>query len=306
MVSVIKIVTMNRNRTIIPLLQYNLILFLLVLATDTLAQTGGIWNNINHGRKAAEKKIRGTGKQLKEFKVHLEKWGLDSNYNHGLSIGVRSNSSGWTGLISYQHRINRIQSHFLQLSFSEIIHEKQIKQQRQNSTYPYLGSSSPFIFGKINKAYQVQLGYGREYLLLPGVLEGNLSVSLRCQSGVSLALMKPYYLKLIYVNYTPDEHAYVLEEKYSETNQDHFLNAGGILGAAKWKQGLREMKYIPGAYLDASIAIEPIKNKTFIKVVSLGANLSVQSKQLEIMADQKAYPWTLCLYAGLSIGKRWK
>lgn len=247
-----------------------------------------------------------TAKRIKSFKSHLEQWGLDSNYNHGLSIGARLNSTGWTGMVAYQKRENRKRSQFVQLSFGEIKHEKEIKQQRQNTAYPALGNSSPFIFGKINSAYLLQLGYGKEWLMLPGLLEGNLTVSFRMHGGLSLAMLKPYYLKLIHVDYTPKEEARVQEEKYSSGNEDLFLKAGSILGASKWKNGLGEIKYLPGAYIDLSTAIEPLKNRTFIKTVVLGGNLSVQTGNIEIMAHQKAYPWSACLYAGLFIGKRWK
>ncbi|WP_316787827.1 hypothetical protein [Pedobacter frigoris] len=288
-------------------IRYTLIL-LLSLGTVFCckAQNNNVWNGANKVAAKGRKTVNNTATKIKKFKNHLQTWGLDSNYKRGIALGVRLNSTGYTGLLYYQQRISKTQNRFYQLSFSEIKHEKQIKQVRQNKGYPELGNATPFIFGKINNAYQVQLGYGREYLVLPGVLEGNLSVSLRCQAGFSLAMLKPYYLKLIYIDFNPDEHAYVQEEKYSEANHDQFLNATRILGAAKWKQGLGEMKYIPGAYVDAAVAIEPIRNKSFIKTVTLGCNVSFQTKSMEIMADQKAYPWSIALYAGLSLGKRWK
>ena len=61
-----------------------------------------------------------------------------------------------------------------------------MKQQRDNTTYPELGPSSAYVFGKVNNLYELQLGYGREYVILPGALEGNMSIWLRLQAGVSL------------------------------------------------------------------------------------------------------------------------
>src|SRR5690606_27457679 len=86
------------------------------------------------------------------------------------------------------------------LTFSEIKHEKQIKQQRENA-YPELGNATPFVFGKVNNLYTLQLGHGREQLLLPGVIEDNLSVSMRFSGGFSLAMLKPYYLRLAYPDF---------------------------------------------------------------------------------------------------------
>jgi hypothetical protein len=246
---------------------------------------------------------------VKSWRSHLEQWGMDSSYNHAVAIGGRLNGNGWTGLIYYQHKLNRWQSHFFQLSFSEIKHEKQIKQERANTAFPQLESGLPFVFGKINNLYTIQLGHGREFLLLPGVLNGNINVSLRMQAGIALAMLKPYFLKLAYVTYDSSgnvQTANVQEEKYSKTNADKFLTTGYILGASKWCKGINEITYAPGAFADAAIVIEPQQNKTFIKTVTIGANCAFYSKELTLMADQKAKPYTATVFVGLSLGKRWQ
>lgn len=283
-----------------------MLLWLLLPLMSRAQRESNLWNNVKSAPKRAGNTLQKGGKKIKKWKDHLQQWGLDADYNHGFALGAHLNSNGWTGLVYYQRRIDRTKSHFFQLSFSEVKHEKQVKQERTNTAFPELGAGSPFVFGKINNLYLLQLGHGREFLILPGILDGNLSVSLRAQAGFSLAMLKPYYLKLVYLEFNPDQHAYVQEEKYSEANDEKFLNSSFILGASKWKQGLGEMTYVPGAYADVAIAIEPIRNKTFIKTVTLGGNFSIHSKSLEIMAHQKAYPWQACLYAGLSLGKRWK
>jgi len=287
--------------------RFLLAVIILFTADRTYSQSSGnLWNNVKGAPQKAHKTLQKGGSRIKKWKDHLQQWGLDANYNHGFAIGAHINSNGWTGLMYYQRRINKQQSHFFQLSLSEIKHEKQIKQQRANTAFPELGGASPFVFGKVNNVYLLQLGHGREFLILPGVLEGNISVSFRAHAGISVAMLKPYYLKLIYVDYNPDAYAYVKEEKYSDKNSEHFLTANAVLGASKWSKGLNEITYVPGGYADAAIVIEPLKSKTFIKTVTLGANFSFHTKQLDIMADQQAFPWQGCLYAGLSLGKRWK
>jgi hypothetical protein len=259
--------------------------------------------------KEQQQKTQQTSNTIKNWKQHLQQWGMDSNYSHALAVGGRLNGNGWSGLVYYQRKINRWQSHFFQLSFSEVKHEKQIKQERTNTTWPELGSGSPYVFGKINNLYTLQLGHGREFLLLPGLLEGNMNISLRMQAGVALAMLKPYYLKLAYVTYDTTgtvQSAVVQEEKYSEQNADKFLNTGYILGASKWSKGLNEITYVPGGFADAAIVVEPLKNKTFIKTITIGANFAFYSKELTIMAAQKAKPYTATVFVGLSLGKRWK
>jgi hypothetical protein len=279
------------------------LLFLILGVQVSFAQT---WDAASVSKQNIGKQFSKKQSAVKSWKDHLQQWGLDSNYNHSLAVGGKLNTNGWSGLAYYQKRDNRTTAHFFQLSFSEIKHDKQIKQQQSNTAFPQLGASSPYVFGKTSNLYTLQLGYGKEYLLLPGLLEGNMSISLRVQGGFSLAMLKPYYLKLIYVAYDSGQTATLHEEKYSNQNADKFLNTGSILGASEWSKGLGEITYVPGAFADAAIAIEPLKNKTFIKTITIGGNFTFYSKNLPIMAETKSYPWQASFYVGLSIGKRWK
>lgn len=257
-------------------------------------------------KQKAAKRIAQKQSTVKSWHNHLQKWGLDSNYNHALAVGGKLNTNGWSGLVYYQQKDDHKSDHFFQLSFSEIKHEKQVKQQKGNTAFPELGSASPYVFGKINNLYTLQLGYGKKYLLLPGLLEGNISVSLHVQAGAGLAILKPYYLKLIYVNYDSlGQHATMQEEKYSEQNKEKFLNTSFILGSSNWTKGLSEITFAPGAFADVAIALEPLKNKTFIKTITIGGNVAFYSKELAIMAENKSYSWQANFYIGLQIGKRW-
>jgi len=158
----------------------------------------------------------------------------------------------------------------------------------------------------MNNLYTLQAGIGHEHLLLPAVVDGNLSVSFRYSYGVSLAMLKPYYLKLVYLDPNNNNAPYLKEEKYSDANRDKFLNSGAILGASKWGKSLGEIDYVPGIYLDACIVIEPAKSKSFVQAISLGINGAFYAKDLPIMVDQPAYPYQASLYAGLALGKRWE
>lgn len=273
------------------------------LAYTSNAQSS-VWNNAKSIKK--EKREKASNK-LKAYKDHLQHWGIDTNYDRGLLIGGKANTNGWSGCVYYLRKRSNKATDIWLLSFSEIKHEKQLKQQGNNKLYPELGNATPYIFGKINNLYTLQIGYGRQKLLLPNVVEGNLSLSIRYSGGLSLAMLKPYYLKLVYIDYSlPNEPAVLKEEKYTEANSETFLNSGKIRGAAHWDKGLDEIDYVPGAFAEFAFVIEPAKNKTFVQAITLGANVSFYSKDLAIMANQQAYPWQACLFAGIALGKRWK
>lgn len=272
--------------------------------TPVKAQTS-VWDKPKDNTKKALKKVDKGKKKIKQWKDHIEQWGLDEEYTHQLSIGGKANSNGWSGCIYYFKRIDEKQEQVFSLSFSEIKHEKQIKQQDIKNPYPELGSPSPYIFGKINNLYTLQLGHGREFILLPGVIDGNISVGMRLTGGLSLAMLKPYYLRIVYEEYTQLPPTLLLEEeKYSNENEEAFLKTGNKLGASPWGKGIGETKYIPGAFLEAAVVIEPTPAKWFIQTITIGTNWSAYAKKLPIMAKTKAYQWQASVFVGLCIGKR--
>ena len=253
---------------------------------------------------------------MRRWKDHIQEFGLDSTYNHSVSIGGRFNTNGWTGLVAYQRPLkskryrgknkNAGKSETFQLSFSEVIHEKQIKQQRENTAFPELGASTPYIFGKINNLYLLQLGYGREQMLLPGLIEGNISVSFRYMGGFSLGLLKPYYLKLVQVEYTPEQEVELTEEAYSPANHNVFQDKDRILGSSGFSKGLDKITYVPGAFIEGAFVIQSSKNNTFVQTVTLGGQVSFYSKKLPTMAELKPKAVQAALFVGLQLGKRWK
>lgn len=168
-----------------------------------------------------------------------------------------------------------------------------------------LSNPSPYVLGKINNLYTVQTGIGQEKLILPAVMSDNLSVSFRYSGGFCRALLKPYYLKLTYRANAQDLF-YSEQHKYSRADSARFLNANNILGASAWTKGIIETLPVPGAYIETAFAITPGKNRYFVQMITLGINASMYAKVLPIMADQQAYRWQVCLFAGLAIGERWK
>ena len=231
---------------------------------------------------------------------------MDSSYKHAFLAGGKLNTDGWSGNVYFEKRKRNRDNRVWQIGFSEVKHEKQVKQQGTNKAFPQLGNPTPYVFGKINNLYTLQIGYGRESVLLPGVMEGNISVSMRYTAGLSLAMLKPYYLKLMDIDYTTTpETSKIKEARYTPADSALFLNPNRILGAVAWSKRLDMIEYVPGAYFEAAVVITPGKSKTFVQCITLGCNASIYYKTLPMMQGQQAHPWEVCLFAGLAIGKRW-
>src|SRR5690606_25898276 len=137
---------------------YRPILFLVLctfFSTMSYAQNG-IWNDTKKKGKQAKGRLDNNVSRVKKLKDHITKWGLENDYTHHLALGGRLNTNGWTGGVYYLKKEKPGLAQVFSLTFSEIKHEKQIKQQRENA-YPELGNATPFVFGKVNNLYTLQL-----------------------------------------------------------------------------------------------------------------------------------------------------
>lgn len=286
--------------------KYHLLLTTLLVSfcLNTTAQVS-VWDKPKDNTKEALKKVDKRKKKLKQLKKHIADWGLLEEYTKQLSIGGQMNSNGWTGGLYYMKVVDAGKKNVFSLRFSEIKHDKQIKQQDEN-IYPELGRPEPYVFGKINNLYTIQIGLGREQVLLPNVVEGNISVGIRLSGGFSLAMLKPYYLKLIYVDNTLQNPVPELkEETYTDNTAYAFLKNGNKLASSSWTKGLKEMQYVPGAFAEAAFVIEPKASSWFVQTITIGGNIAFYSKELPIMAEISAYNYKASLFVGLAFGKRW-
>ncbi len=265
-----------------------------------------IWQNeISKSKKKTERRKKPA--YLAQMREHIKTWGMANDYDNELLAGGRLNSNGWSAGIYYFTRRSAGSYNLWQLHFSEIKQEKQIKQQPGKNSHPELGITTPYVFGKINNLYTLQLGFGQEQLLLPSVIEDNLSISFRYNVGFSLAMLKPYYLQLVKTDYTqPEPISHIEDVKYSDSNADNFLNNADIHGASKWSKGLDDTQLVPGAYVEAAFVITPKAQKWLVEAITLGANASAYIKSLPVMAELPAKSYQVCLFAGLAIGKRWR
>jgi hypothetical protein len=271
------------------------------------AQSGGLWDGANKVSQKGKETVAKKGAALKNWKQHLKDWGTDTSYSREAGVEGRLHSDGWAlGIYGARKSSDGKSLWGLHLDFSEVIAEKQVKQQNSSTAYPELGGGPPYVFGKINNLYALSLWLSQDRQLLPGVLEGSVSVGWRWGAGLSMALLKPYYLKLLYLdNSSATPVASAREERYGDGNAALFLTPSRILGAGRWSQGLSELQAVPGLTGEFAITIAPKKANALVPTLALGAAGAFYTQKLPVMAEGPASPWQLRLFASLQLGKRW-
>lgn len=239
-----------------------------------------------------------TGRKTKTDSVNSMpgKWiALQGNLNSdGWGIGIQAGYKyAATGYQGWEGSVNRM------------FHEKEIKQENASSLFSGLGKPGEYVYGKINDAFCFQWGYSLNIALLPAFLDGKTDLYLHCSAGISMALLKPYYLKLAQTAYDSSGTAVqqVITEKYSSRNAAAFLDRSHILGTASWFKGLSDMQYIPGIYASAGIYMLSFGPASILKGWGMGASAALYSKSIPIMAQQKARNYQLSLWIKVFLGK---
>ncbi|MNU14603.1 hypothetical protein D3C71_52950 [compost metagenome] len=277
---------------------------LLVLASlQQMNAQDKVWQSVNTRKIKVQEKAKAQQQKTRTRIKQLKEWGTDSNYRHAVYVGGRLHTTGWSGQVHYHFNKNPKDESFIRLQVSEIRHEKEVRQQRQDTAYRGLTAYRPYIFGKQYKVYTTQLGYGREWTIIPSILQGNISLKASLEAGLSLTLLKPIYLNLL--RYDAQQQAYASSEAYTEDNQDLFLSRNRILGADKWSKGLNELRCIPGIYISPSVIFSPDRPSGFVQQFQIGAQLACYTKAIPVLLQQKNTFWQASFFVGISLGKRW-
>ena len=219
-----------------------------------------------------------------------------------LSGGVRLNTDGWSAFVERGtvKSEERESDFFYNLRFAsvEFSEKKHPKEKRTSSGGGGPDSSNSYIFGKVNNFYTFKLGYGNRRMIAGKPDPGTVSVHWVYNGGLSLGMLKPYYLNI----------ANGESIKYTDDNRDKFLAGYNIVGAAGFTEGFKEMKVVPGLHVRTGLHFDfaPREKKKTKLAVETGISAELYTKKIELMANQKAVPYFVNLYLSFQFGRRWE
>lgn len=214
------------------------------------------------------------------------------------SGGLRLANDGWGVFMDY----GRVQTEspkeadmfydvkLFQLDFSEHSSPKEVRTSVDGND----PAAKPYAFGKINTFYSLKLGYGKRKLLAGKPEPGSVSIHLVYAGGLSLGVLKPYYL----TTFTQEKITY-------KDDPETFLNPQLIEGGAGFSYGLGKIKYVPGIHAKAAVHFDFAPSKNNIMAIEAGVNAELYAQKIAIMATEDAKPYLVNLYASFQFGRRW-
>lgn len=181
---------------------------------------------------------------------------------------------------------------------------------RQNRNIPLSVNriSRSFRFGKQNNVFVFRAGRGQKRLISDKARRKGLALGYNMQAGPAVAIIKPYYLELIYQK-TIDNNVVIelKEEKYSRENASKFLDYNSVFGGGSFGKGLTELSIIPGLQGKLGLFFSPGAFEEFAKSLEVGIMGDLFVKKIPLMVETEAISnksYFVNFYVNIEFGKR--
>ena len=235
--------------------------------------------NKKERREINKKRINALIKQEEEGVV---------TYDKSIAFGAKLINDGY-GIFFEIGRAKSVKNATLfQLELSERKHPKEEKL----SNFNYY--ATPFIFGKQNFFYPVKLGVQQQTLFGNKTNKNGVSVTYNYGGGISLGLLRPYYVQ-------SGSNGYI---KYESADSSTFLDPGSITAGPGFSKGWSDIKVTPGLYAKTALRFDYGSYNEMISAIEVGISGEYYSKGIPLMVhlDQKKFFFTG--YVSVIFGKR--
>lgn len=184
--------------------------------------------------------------------------------------------------------------------WAEISEHKHPKEQKFVTGNPGWGFTigTPYVYGKINNFYNFKLGFGQQRLIGGKGSKNGVATSLIYGGGLSLALMKPYFLDV--------QDPLTLETKVIRYKDDEnlFLDQTRIIGSAGFMKGIGYTKVIPGLQLRTALRFDYGRYNDLVSALEAGINAEFYTKEIVQMANNTNHKFFFNAYIALAFGSR--
>jgi hypothetical protein len=220
--------------------------------------------------------------------------------------GLSFKTNGYSLLFEMGRFKSRKVASIYQLELSESRHPKELKDNSIIDNGFTVTQGRAFIYGKQNSFYQVKLNYGQHRVLGSKGNKNGVAVSAMYIGGLSLGLLRPYYLK---VNYGVDPQflSDVRTIKYDENDslaKRYFLDPARIVEGVGLSKGWGEMKIQPGLNFKTGLRFDYGRFHETVSALEAGVNIEYYFQKVPQMLQNKNRNLFFNAYIAIFVGKR--
>lgn len=247
-----------------------------LLVTLLVSSTSFLYAQEGTSRKEKKQERKEEKRQRVNALIKQEEEGVLA-YQKQTSFGLQLRTNGYGAFLELGRMKSPRFTNLYSLEISEIFSAKEEKVPSNNQSY--FGGS--YKYGKINNFFQAKLGFGQQYIFGQKGNKNGVAVLGIYQGGLSLGLLKPYYLDI-------DDNGFQRTIKYSPEDSIIFLN-GRVLGSAGPGKGWSEVKIKPGAFVKTALRFDFGAFNESITALEIGISIDAYAQKIEqmVLAEPK-------------------
>ncbi len=238
----------------------------------------------------------------------VENKGLGIIYKSEWAFDARIHTNGMALALNFGDIKTYYKTRYYQF---EIGYIKDSRERRQNNNFSLNlnQTSKSYAYGKRNSLFVLRAGFGEKRYLSEKEKKRGLAVGWNYEVGPSLALLKPYYLELIYP-LEGDPTGGMIElrsEKYKEENAEVFLDENRIFGSTGFFNGFGELSVVPGVQAKAGLHFALGAFDKYVKAFEVGVMGDFFIKKIPVMVETRDIsnkPYFINFYINIHLGKR--
>ena len=210
-------------------------------------------------------------------------------YKKHIVFGGKLINDGYGAFLEVGKAISITKAMLFQLEISE---RKSPREEKLTNTQNY---AAPLIYGKQNFIYPVRLGAQQQLLFGNKSNKNGVSVTANFGGGVSLQLVRPYYVQLSTTG------KYI---KYESPDSVNFLNTNSISAGPGFSKGWNDITVVPGAYAKTALRFDYGKYNEIVSAIEVGIMGEYYSKKVPIMVRANPKAFFFSGYVAIVFGKR--
>ena len=212
-------------------------------------------------------------------------------YNKQSIFGIQARTNGYGIFYELGRMKTNRKTNIYRIDLTEIKSRKEEKLMGGGIVF-----GNPFIYGKVNYFYPLTLGFGQQYILGQKGNKNGVAVSAVYNGGLSLGLLRPYYL-------TVEDNGQQRTIKYSVEDSAIFLGQD-ITGGAGFGKGWNEIKIKPGAFAKVAMRFDYGRFNEAVSGLEIGMSLEAYASKIPIMLLQKDKRLFFQGYIAVLFGRR--
>ena len=250
------------------------------------------------GEKSSKESRKQAKKQKVSDLIRQDEEGI-LVYSKQSIFGFQLRTNGYGFFIEKGKMKTQSKTNLYSFEFNETKHQKQDKLPNGSGGFTF---GNPYIYGKINNFYNVQLGFGQQKMLGQKGNKNGVAVMAVYGGGISIGLLKPYYINTTETR--TNENVTIKWLGDESRNDTLFLDQSVPASSAGFFKGFNETKIRPGLFAKTGLRFDYGRYNEIVSAIECGINVEYYFSEMPIMVNNQAKTFFANLYVGFEFGRR--